>query len=40
MAALIVVEGTTGQNALEQARQFSEVAEVSGVILTKLDGSA
>jgi fused signal recognition particle receptor len=40
LETLIVVDGTTGQNALEQARQFSEVAEVSGVILTKLDGTA
>lgn len=37
---LIVLDSTTGQNALEQARQFKEVTDVSGVILTKLDGSA
>ena len=37
---LIVLDGTTGQNALEQARQFKEVTDVSGVIITKLDGSA
>lgn len=37
---LIVLDGTTGQNALEQARQFKEVAEVTGIILTKLDGTA
>ena len=37
---LIVLDATTGQNALEQARQFKEVTNVSGVILTKLDGTA
>lgn len=37
---LVVLDGTTGQNALEQARQFNEVADISGVILTKLDGTA
>ena len=37
---LIVLDGTTGQNALEQARQFKEVADVTGIILTKLDGTA
>lgn len=37
---LIVLDGTTGQNALEQARQFSQVAEIDGIILTKLDGTA
>ena len=37
---LIVLDATTGQNALEQARQFKEVTPVSGVILTKLDGTA
>ena len=37
---LIVLDGTTGQNALAQARQFAEVANVSGIILTKLDGTA
>lgn len=36
----IVLDGTTGQNALAQAKQFSEVADVSGIILTKLDGTA
>ncbi|MDE7298585.1 MAG: signal recognition particle-docking protein FtsY, partial [Lachnospiraceae bacterium] len=35
-----VLDGTTGQNALAQARQFNEVAEISGIILTKLDGTA
>lgn len=37
---LIVLDGTTGQNALAQARQFKEAADISGIILTKLDGTA
>lgn len=37
---LIVLDGTTGQNALAQAKQFKEVADISGIILTKLDGTA
>ena len=37
---LVVLDATTGQNALAQARQFAEVANVSGIILTKLDGTA
>ncbi len=37
---LVVVDGTTGQNALSQAREFSEFTDVTGIILTKLDGSA
>lgn len=37
---MVVVDAGTGQNAKEQAREFSEVTDVSGVILTKLDGSA
>ncbi len=37
---LVVLDGTTGQNALSQARQFMEVADVTGIILTKLDGTA
>ena len=37
---LVVLDATTGQNALAQARQFSEVAEISGIILTKMDGTA
>lgn len=36
----IVLDATTGQNALEQARQFKECADITGVILTKMDGSA
>lgn len=37
---LLVVDATTGQNGLQQAREFSEVADVSGIVLTKLDGTA
>lgn len=40
LETLVVLDGTTGQNALVQARQFSEVANVTGIILTKLDGTA
>jgi fused signal recognition particle receptor len=36
----VVVDATTGQNALSQAKEFREAAEVTGVILTKMDGSA
>lgn len=37
---LVVLDGTTGQNALAQAREFKEVTDVTGIILTKLDGTA
>ncbi len=37
---LVVLDGTTGQNALAQAKQFCEVTDVTGIILTKLDGTA
>lgn len=37
---LLVLDATTGQNALLQAKQFAEVANVSGLVLTKLDGTA
>jgi fused signal recognition particle receptor len=37
---LLVLDATTGQNGLEQARVFTEVVDVTGVILTKLDGTA
>ena len=37
---LVVLDATTGQNALNQAREFSEVAEITGIILTKMDGTA
>lgn len=33
---LLVLDGTTGQNALSQAKQFMEVADISGIILTKM----
>jgi len=35
-----VIDGTTGQNGLQQARQFTEHAPTTGIILTKLDGTA
>jgi len=38
--AFLVLDATTGQNAIEQTRAFSEVAEVTGLVLTKLDGTA
>lgn len=38
--SLIVLDATTGQNALLQAKQFKEVAKVSGIVITKLDGTA
>jgi fused signal recognition particle receptor len=37
---LLTIDATTGQNGLRQAKQFAEVAQVSGVVLTKLDGTA
>ena len=37
---LLVIDATTGQNGLIQAKQFGEIAEVSGLVLTKLDGTA
>ncbi len=37
---LLVVDATTGQNGLQQARLFGQAVEVSGIVLTKLDGSA
>ncbi len=37
---LLVIDATTGQNGLTQARQFTEAVEVTGVVLTKLDGTA
>ncbi|MCI7738778.1 MAG: signal recognition particle-docking protein FtsY [Lachnospiraceae bacterium] len=40
LETLVVLDGTTGQNALVQAKQFAEVAKVTGIILTKLDGTA
>ncbi|HUF83609.1 MAG TPA: signal recognition particle-docking protein FtsY, partial [Acidimicrobiia bacterium] len=37
---LLVIDATTGQNGLTQARQFADAVDVTGVVLTKLDGSA
>ena len=37
---LLVIDGTTGQNGLLQAKQFQEIAGVTGMALTKLDGTA
>ncbi len=37
---LLVIDGTTGQNALSQVREFHQAAHVSGIVLTKLDGTA
>lgn len=37
---LIVLDGTTGQNAMVQAREFGEVADLTGIVLTKMDGTA
>ena len=37
---LVVLDGTTGQNALSQAKQFAEVADITVIILTKMDGTA
>ena len=40
LSALLVIDATTGQNGLAQAKVFSEVANLDGIILTKLDGTA
>ena len=37
---LLVLDATTGQNAVSQAKQFKEAADITGIILTKLDGTA
>lgn len=37
---LVVLDSTTGQNALSQAKQFGEVADITGIVLTKMDGTA
>lgn len=37
---LLVLDSTTGQNALQQAKQFKEIADITGIVLTKLDGTA
>ena len=36
----LVLDATTGQNALQQAKLFNEVADITGLVLTKLDGTA
>ena len=36
----VVLDATTGQNALNQAREFNEVANLTGIVLTKMDGTA
>ena len=38
--SLLVLDATTGQNAVNQAKEFKNVAEITGIILTKLDGTA
>ena len=40
LSALLVIDATTGQNGLAQAKVFGEVANLDGIILTKLDGTA
>jgi fused signal recognition particle receptor len=37
---LLVIDATTGQNGLVQARQFAEAVDITGIVLTKLDGTA
>ena len=37
---MLALDATTGQNAVNQAKQFKEVADITGIILTKLDGTA
>ena len=37
---LLVLDGTTGQNAVVQAREFSKVTKITGIVITKLDGTA
>ena len=37
---LLVIDATTGQNAIEQVKAFNEVSKVTGLVLTKLDGTA
>ena len=39
-ATLLVLDSTTGKNAVSQAQEFSEIAEITGLVLTKLDGTA
>lgn len=37
---LVVLDASTGQNALQQAKEFNEAADITGIILTKMDGTA
>ena len=40
LETLLVLDGTTGQNAISQAHEFAEIAKVTGLVITKLDGTA
>ena len=40
LEVLLAIDATTGQNAVNESRQFHEVADITGIILTKLDGTA
>ena len=40
MRCMLVLDATTGQNGIQQAKQFKEAAEIGGIVLTKLDGTA
>ena len=40
MRCMLVLDATTGQNGIQQAKQFKEAAEINGIVLTKLDGTA
>ena len=40
LEVLLALDATTGQNAVNQAQQFNEAADITGIILTKLDGTA
>jgi len=40
LETLLVLDATTGQNAVNQAREFKNVANITGIVLTKLDGTA
>ncbi len=37
---LLIIDATTGQNGIEQAKKFKEITNVTGIVLTKLDGTA
>jgi len=40
LKALLVIDATTGQNGLVQAKAFKDIADIDGIVLTKLDGTA